>query len=132
MAELERLCFRLPWSEEQIRAALGQEAFSMFALKRDKIPVAYAAVYHAAGELEILNIAVVPEQRRRGLAGRLLGLVLREAGKMGIVRSVLEVRPGNAAAVALYAAHGYRQAGIRPGYYPDTDEDALVYARELP
>jgi triosephosphate isomerase len=132
VAQLERRCFHLPWNKEQLLTALGQKAFAAFALKQDGVLVAYASVYHTAEELEILNIAVSPEHRRQGLARRLLGLVLREAGKMGIVRSVLEVRPNNAAAIALYAAHGYRQAGIRPGYYPDTGEDALIYAKELP
>jgi len=140
VAELERRCFGLPWGEEQLLAALGQGAFSVFALKREGALAAYAAVYHTAGELEILNIAVSPEQRRQGLAGYLLDRVLREAGKMGIVRSVLEVRPSNKAAIALYTAHGYRQVGRRPGYYTASHaapgvplagaEDALIYAKE--
>jgi ribosomal-protein-alanine N-acetyltransferase len=131
VADLERRCFDLSWGEKLLRAALSQKAFSVFALKRSGVLAAFAMVYHAVDELEIVAIAVRPEDRRRGLAGRLLGLVLREAGKRGIVKSVLEVRPSNAAAIALYAAHGYRQAGIRPGYYSDTGEDALVYIKEF-
>jgi ribosomal-protein-alanine N-acetyltransferase len=132
VAGMERRCFPFSaWSEQQLLAALGRKTFFAFALKEGGVLVAYATVYHTAGELEILNIAVNPAQRRQGLGKRLLGLVLREAGKMGILRSVLEVRPSNAAAIALYAAHGYKQVGIRPGYYPDTAEDALIYAKEF-
>ena len=129
---LEQRCFAHAWSENELLAAMEQDTFSVFALKQDGVLVAYAAVYHTADELEILNIAVEPERRGRGLGGRLLGLVLREAAKMGIVRSVLEVRPSNAPAIALYTAHGYVRIGRRKGYYTDTNEDALVYALDIP
>lgn len=107
-----------------------QHIFSVFALKAGEQIVAYAAVYHMAGELEILNIAVIPEARQQGLGSRLLGLVLHIGAKMGIVRSVLEVRPSNTAAIALYEKYAYCPVGRRKGYYPDTGEDALIYVRE--
>ncbi len=131
VAALEARCFSLPWSEAQFRQALGQSVFAAFGLKRGETLLAYVSVYHTPDEMEILNIAVAPEHRRQGHGKRLLGLVLRMATKMGIVRSVLEVRPSNSAALALYAAYGYRQQGRRKGYYPDTGEDALVFVRDV-
>jgi ribosomal-protein-alanine acetyltransferase len=132
VAALEARCFTLPWSEDVLRGAFGQSVFSAFGLKRGEALLAYVSVYHTAGELEILNIAVSPEHRNRGHGKRLLGLVLQLAGKMGIVTSVLEVRPSNVAAIALYSGFGYRQAGRRPAYYPDTGEDALIFTLDVP
>ena len=136
MARLELCCFSLPWSEAQYRAAFGLAAFAAFGLKK-RVPgsgdalLAYVALYHNPDELEILNIAVSPEHRRQGLGGRLLDLALRTGEKMGIVNAVLEVRPSNAAALALYARAGFVRVGVRPRYYQDTGEDALIYALAL-
>lgn len=128
---LERRCFSMPWTEKQFRLAFEQNVFSVFGLRDAERLLAYASVYHAAGELEILNVAVLPERRRRGLGRRLLGLLLQVARKMGITRAVLEVRTGNVPAIALYEGLGFVQAGLRPRYYTDTGEDALIYALDL-
>lgn len=121
----------MPWTEKQFRLAFEQNVFSVFGLRDAERLLAYASVYHAAGELEILNVAVLPERRRRGLGRRLLGLLLQVARKMGITRAVLEVRTGNVPAIALYEGLGFAQVGLRPRYYTDTGEDALIYALDL-
>ena len=69
---------------------------------------------------------MAPEERRRGVARRLLEDLLERAGSLGIHSLVLEVRVSNFAAQALYRAHGFRLAGLRRGYYRDTGEDALI------
>jgi ribosomal-protein-alanine N-acetyltransferase len=81
--------------------------------------------------MEVLNIAVIPEYRRMGLARRLVGLVLGISRALGAKKAFLEVREGNRAARALYEGAGFEQVGLRKGYYPDTGEDALVLGREL-
>lgn len=131
MARLELRCFTLPWSEAQYRAAFEQRAFAALGLKRGTVLVAYVVVYHSPDDLEILNIAVSPEERRQGLGRRLLDLALRIGMKMGILQAVLEVRPSNVPALALYARAGFTQAGVRRHYYTDTGEDALVLTRPL-
>ncbi|AAS96155.1 ribosomal protein S18-alanine N-acetyltransferase [Nitratidesulfovibrio vulgaris] len=131
VAALEQACFSTPWSEEQFLLAFEQRIFSVFALRDQERIVAYAAVYHAAGELEILNIAVHPDRRRHGLGRRLLGILLQVAVKMGITRAVLEVRTGNTPAIGLYEALGFRRIGVRPHYYQDTGEDALIFECDL-
>lgn len=131
VAELERQCFSTPWSEEQYRLAFERKVFSVFGLRRTGRLAAYVAVYHLAGELEILNVAVHPDLRRRGLGRRLLGILLQVGAKMGIERAVLEVRTGNAPAIALYEALGFSRAGVRPHYYADTGEDAIIYECDL-
>ncbi|MEG1610796.1 MAG: GNAT family N-acetyltransferase, partial [Bilophila sp.] len=100
-------------------------------LKKGEL-VAYVSVYHTPDELEILNIAVRADRRNQKYGQRLLGLVLRIAKKMGIVKAVLEVRVTNTPALCLYGFFGFVQAGVRRGYYPDTGEDALVYVLDMP
>lgn len=131
VAELERQCFSTPWSEEQFHLAFERKVFSVFGLRDAGRLVAYVAVYHLAGELEILNVAVHPDQRRRGLGRRLLAILLQVGAKMGIHRAVLEVRTGNAAAIGLYEGLGFTRAGVRPHYYGDTGEDAIIYECDL-
>ena len=136
LAELEKLCFTLPWRKEQIAGHFGLPNFAVFGLRtppgkdsgadNETGLAAFISFYHNADELEILNLAVAPEWRRRGCGARLLRLVLRMAAKKGIGRAVLEVRSGNAPALALYAGQGFTRVGRRRGYYHDSGEDALV------
>ena len=127
MYEIERQCFPLPWSEEQCAAAFGQKAFSALGMFRHEALIGYISVYHTLDELEILNLAVLPHERRRGYGRRLLGVVLRLARKMAISKILLEVRVGNKPAIGLYESCGFKQAGVRKKYYTDTGEDALIY-----
>jgi ribosomal-protein-alanine N-acetyltransferase len=129
---LERQCFSHPWSERQFRLGLDNKAFYVFGLKRDAELAAYCSFHAAAGEMEIMNIAVAPHLRRRGLARRLLGLVLQICRNMGIEQGYLEVRRSNAAARALYEAFGFAECGVRKGYYPDNGEDAVLMRLDLP
>lgn len=81
----------------------------------------YADVWH------VMNIAVDPPLRRRGIASALLVRLLDEAGAEATY--TLEVRPSNAGAIALYERFGFRSAGLRPRYYQDTGEDAVIMWR---
>ncbi len=90
---------------------------------------AYISFYHTADELEILNLAVSPARRRQGLGRRVLAMALQVAEKMGIRKSLLEVRESNIPAIGLYESAGFRQMGRRRNYYRSPDEDALIYAR---
>ena len=127
MAAIERECFTLPWSEEQCRAAFGQKAFAAFGLGNDSGLAGYVSIYHTKDELEILNLAVLPDERRRGYGRRILGVVLRLARKMAINKILLEVRVGNKPAICLYESCGFKREGVRKKYYTETGEDALIY-----
>lgn len=131
LAALEALCFSSPWSEAQFVSSFGQAAFRAFGLRTAGRLAGYAAVYCGADELELLNIAVLPELRRQGLGARLLDGVLQAARKTGMNRGLLEVRVGNAPARALYESFGFAPVGRRKRYYADTGEDALVYQLDL-
>ncbi len=127
LAGLERVCFSHPWSEEQLAYGLGTSALHALGMRgADGALAAYCSFYCVAGEGEIVNIAVLPGLRGRGWGRALLAAVLQSATEMGIDRMFLEVRRSNEAAIGLYTAFGFVRTGIRPRYYPDTNEDALV------
>ena len=129
---LERQCFSSPWDEILYTAALGRPFFRLWGIKPAGVLAGYVSVYHLGAELEIINIAVNPNQRRQGVGGALLRHVRAEARASSAERIILEVRRGNAPAIALYISLGFTLSGTRPGYYPDTGEDGLIYVLNLP
>lgn len=138
--ELERASQSHPWTAAGFGAALagrdGERALLLCEYRRlgllvERRVLGYCVLRRAAGEVEIHNVAVAPEVRRRGLARRLLGVVLAWAARAGAERALLEVRAGNAPAQALYEGLGFREVGRRPGYYSQPADDALVLALEL-
>jgi ribosomal-protein-alanine N-acetyltransferase len=93
-------------------------------------PAGYAAFRHAAGEAELLRLAVVPGERRRGIAQALVAEGLERLEREGVQVCFLEVRVDNVSAVALYERLGFARIGRRRGYYRD-GTDALIFALEL-
>jgi ribosomal-protein-alanine N-acetyltransferase len=83
-----------------------------------------------ADEMEILDVAVLPSSRRRGVARFLVSLALRRAARAGAGTAFLEVRAGNSGARALYAGLGFREAGVRRSYYREPVEDAVLMRLE--
>ncbi|WP_084457960.1 ribosomal protein S18-alanine N-acetyltransferase [Desulfocurvus vexinensis] len=131
LVALERRCFSMPWGEREFRLGLAGGVFKVFGLRGPQGLAAYISFHHVLDEMEVLNIAVHPHLRRRGLGARLLGLALGICAGLGVRHAHLEVRMGNAPARALYARFGFVQAGLRRGYYTDTGEDAVLMALEL-
>ena len=138
LAALEQRCFALPWSGQQLAAALRQSFFTALGLRPgspaplaeagNKPLTAYISFYHHQREVEILNLAVLPVLRRAGRGTRLLCLALRLAVQAGAERAILEVRESNIPALRLYRSFGFTQIGRRPRYYGN--EDALVLERK--
>jgi ribosomal-protein-alanine N-acetyltransferase len=97
---------------------------------------AYCILYPAVDELHLLNITVSPKLRKLGLGARMMGAIEGVAAQQKMPRIILEVRPTNEPAFALYKKLGYEQIGMRKGYYPanpDTGirEDAIVMAKSI-
>ena len=131
IAALERVCFSRPWSRNMLAEELeNQCAAFLTALNAatGKV-VGYAGLLVAADEGYITNVAVFPEQRRRGIAGQLLQVFLNFAEANRLAFLTLEVRPSNTAAIALYESFGFRQAGRRKNYYDLPKEDALILTK---
>ncbi len=131
--EIERAAFSHPWSEEMVRRELGHE-FSTVLLATEGSEGAvqgFAVVWLVHDELHVLNVAVAPGARRRGLARAILDRVEGQGREQGARVAMLEVRRGNGPAIALYRSRGYREVGIRPRYYAEDGEDALVMDKDL-
>ena len=97
---------------------------------------AYCILYPAVDELHLLNITVSPKLRSMGLGSRMMGAIEGVAAQQKMPRIILEVRPSNEPAVALYQKLGYEQIGLRKNYYPASQqsgerEDALVMAKSI-
>jgi len=126
IAELERQCFSDPWSRQGIEEVIGLPIGFGLVAEEAGVVIAYLLARWVGDTAEVLNLAVLPEHRRRGIAAALLGQALSELRRLGVADVYLEVRESNQAARALYGAHGFRVAGMRPAYYRQPTEDALV------
>lgn len=125
---LERVIFSDPWSDPLLEGALAEESF--VAVGTGGV-VAYLFLRRVADEGEILNLAVAPEHRRRGVARRLLEVACRSLHERGVQRAFLEVRESNDAAKGFYQHEGFRPIGRRSRYYRNPPEAALVLVRDL-
>ena len=130
IAQLEKLCFSDPWSESSVASELNNRlAFWLVALDGDTV-AGYVGSQSVLDEADMMNIAVHPNYRRQGI-GRDLVLALSDALKeKGIRGLMLEVRASNAPAIALYEQLGFRQVGMRPNYYRNPKENALILRKE--
>lgn len=125
---IERASFASPWSENIFREEVARttsDRFWLVAARGDDI-VGYAGILRVADEAHVLNLAVHPLWRRRGIATALLVRLLEEAVALGARRATLEVRSGNYAALGLYRELGFEKTAKRKGYYDDTGEDAVI------
>ncbi|MBQ7585469.1 MAG: ribosomal protein S18-alanine N-acetyltransferase [Desulfovibrionaceae bacterium] len=129
MHELEASCFSLPWNYEQCQTALKQNKFAAFGLFKQDWLFAYISFYHIVDEMEIVNVAVAANLRRKGYGRLLLTTALQVGKKMSMQKVALEVRRGNLAAIHLYESLGFVLQGVRKHYYTDTGEDALIYQK---
>lgn len=132
LVEIERQTFPEPWSRAVLEAELaGPFGFLLVASPaQDEPPVAYAAFRTAAEEAELLRLAVLPEQRHRGLGRALVDRGLERLARQGVGRCFLEVREHNEDARRLYERAGFTAVGRRRRYYRD-GSDALVYVRRV-
>jgi [ribosomal protein S18]-alanine N-acetyltransferase len=126
LASIERRCFSDPWSESSFREALESPwTFGLVAHNNRGI-AGYLIGREVAGTGEILNLAVSPDFRRRGVARALLRAGLATFRNRRVEEVYLEVRESNHSAQALYLSSGFRPVGQRAAYYRNPKEDALV------
>ena len=130
VAELEKQCFSDPWSEKSVASELENPlSLWLVALEGDTV-AGYVGSQTVMGETDMMNVAVSPAYRRRGIARELIQALLRELACQGSHRLTLEVRASNAPARALYESLGFAQVGRRPNYYRNPKEDALILGKE--
>ncbi|OBQ83286.1 ribosomal protein S18-alanine N-acetyltransferase [Mesorhizobium sp. WSM3873] len=138
VAVLHREDFVRPWTDGEFAALLEQDTVFGYAARETgqgaKPPVGFVLARLAAGEGEILTVAVARAHRRQGLGWQLIDAVLRELHAQRAEALFLEVDETNAPAIALYRRLGFRQVGQRPNYYRSTEHGptgALVMRRDL-
>jgi ribosomal-protein-alanine N-acetyltransferase len=131
---IDRLSFPVPWAQAAFADELTRPWARLEILRNADSGrvVAFCNYWLVADELHLLNIAVHPDERRRGHAARFLRHVLDEARRHRARVVSLEVRVSNRAATELYRKFGFREVGLRPKYYADNAEDALLLDLELP
>ena len=132
VAELERICFSAPWSRNMLAEELDN-ALSAFLVALDDSGrvVGYAGLQVVLDEGYITNVAVRPECRKQGIAGKLLQVFLDFAQGNHLAFLTLEVRASNYDAIALYGSRGFRSVGRRKNYYEHPREDAIIMTREF-
>lgn len=131
LADLEAAASRHPWSVDQLRAEVERAPpDAVLVLEGRERILGYCAYRLVLDEMHLMNLAVRPEARGRGLGRFLLETALARAGREGARRALLEVRAGNDAARALYSDCGFVVLGRRKRYYSDPAEDALVLVRD--
>jgi len=128
---IERASFRFPWSAGFFRQELQVACARSILAEADGKPVGYVLFWLLPGAIDIHNIAVHADYRRRGIARILLTRVISDARRQSAARVILEVRKSNLPAQKLYEAMGFAITGIRKGYYSDNGEDALAMTLEL-
>ena len=130
IAQIEKLCFSDPWSENSIASELENDlSFWLVAMDGEKV-AGYVGSQSVLGETDMMNIAVHPDYRRQGIARQLIEALICALKERGSRSLMLEVRASNEPAKALYGEMGFRQIGIRPRYYSKPREDALILRKE--
>jgi [ribosomal protein S18]-alanine N-acetyltransferase len=121
---IERRSFPIPWSLAMFVLELSKPSgICLAAIAADEL-LGYLVCSRYDQVWHLMNVAVAPEQRRLGVASRLLGRLFEEG--RGQLPFTLEVRVSNRQAIAMYERFGFRSAGVRPRYYHDNGEDALI------
>ena len=130
IAALEAVCFPEPWSEGALELFLEDRSVAFAAVEGTAV-LGYIGMLLAPGEGQILNLAVLPQARRRGIAKGLVARLIAEAQARGLESLSLEVRVSNAPAIRLYESFGFLKAGLRKHFYRYPAEDALVMVKKL-
>ncbi|MDO4773151.1 MAG: ribosomal protein S18-alanine N-acetyltransferase [Bacillota bacterium] len=124
---VEQDSFSDAWSKESFENEIGEnETAHYFVAEIEGNLVGYMGYWQILDQAHITNVAVLPAFRRRGIAKELLSKVIETAKGAGILSFTLECRVSNAPAIALYESLGFKAWGIRPKYYLDNREDAII------
>jgi len=124
VVSIERRSFPAPWSLAMFVLELSKPSGICLAATEGEELLGYLVCSRYDRVWHLMNVAVAPERRRRGVASRLIGRLVAEAGRE--LPFTLEVRVSNREAIAMYEKLGFHSAGVRPRYYQDNGEDALI------
>jgi ribosomal-protein-alanine N-acetyltransferase len=132
VSDIERRSYDFPWSHGVFRDCLFA-GYECVVIERDRLVCGYGILSVAAGEAHILNLCVDPNFRKHGFGERILNEILVRASRAEVREILLEVRPSNEAALALYRKKGFHHIAERPAYYQAKGgrEDAAVLSKVM-
>ncbi len=128
---IERESFATPWTRGMFLSELVEENRFWLVAEEAGDVVAYGGIMVVGEDAHLMNLAVRVGQRRRGIGRALFEALRHEAASRGAERLTLEVRPSNVEARGLYESEGLAMTGVRPDYYADTDESALIMGGDI-
>ncbi|HET9312565.1 MAG TPA: ribosomal protein S18-alanine N-acetyltransferase [Nitrospira sp.] len=131
---VEEACFSAPWTRKMLEGELSGNPFAHFLVARPRREeeaskqaiLGYLCYWIVFEEVRLMNLAVIESMRHRGIARSLVSTALRTGVSQSAHRAVLEVRASNRAAQALYQGFGFSQTAVRPKYYTNPVEDAVL------
>lgn len=129
--EIEKLSFISPWEKTLFVQELKNPRITLRVVREKTRVIGYLALYQVLDEVHLMSIAVHPDFRRKGTATGFLLEILRDCRRRGGKTLYLEVRESNHGAIAFYRGLNLVQTGIRPRYYEDTGENALLLQGEI-
>lgn len=131
IAELEKVCFSEPWSENSLRDELTNETAMFYVLRDNENLLGYIGANNICGEVYITNVAVDENARGKGYGKRLVNHLVKRAEAENALFVTLEVRKSNENAIALYERCGFKMVGERKNFYSKPTEDGLIYTLYL-
>ena len=130
VAELEKICFSDPWSENSVASELKNKLALWLVAEEEGRVAGYIGSQTCGDESDVMNVAVHPDFRRRGIAETLVNALVEELSAIGSRCLTLEVRASNVPAISLYEKLGFAEVGRRKNYYRNPREDALIMRKE--
>lgn len=130
IAELEKICFNDPWSVNSITSELNNRLSLWLVAVEDETVVGYVGSQTVIGETDMMNIAVHPAYRKKGIGTALINELIHELALRRSRSLMLEVRASNETAISVYMGLGFIEVGCRKNYYRNPREDALILRKE--
>lgn len=128
LAILDQLCFSVPWSEKSFLEEAKNPLATYFVAKEDEKIVGYGGIWNVSGEGQITNIAVHPDNRKKGIASEILKELI--SNSKSCEKIFLEVRESNNAAICLYEKYGFEKCGVRKNFYHSPQENGIIMIRK--
>ena len=129
LEQLEKTCFSMPWTRDFLVSQLPDDRHIFVLAAEGEKVLGYVGMMYVLDEGYISNVAVAPEHRRQGIADALITELLTRCEALGLSFATLEVRAGNAPAIALYTKYGFAPVGKRKNYYDFPKEDAILMTK---
>lgn len=132
LVRLEKMCFSTPWDEKALSDELeNHTAHFLTAVDDIGSVLGYIGSFIVCESCYISDVAVFPQNRRKGVGKALIEELCRLAGELGAESVSLEVRPSNSAAISLYSSMDFEEVGLRKNFYRDPEEDALILTCDI-